>query len=227
MENQTPITPTPVTNEPPQIPVSPTLKFSKIVILAVFILVLMGGSLFAGIQIGKNQTSKIQNVNVPTTTPSTEPTSSTTINWKTYNNTNLGFGIDYPSNWQIVKDNPNTFYVIGFGKNNTFADVYITVFDNLKNLSLSEYYKNVSDTSEMTIPNPFESTSFPPQYTTIDGRDAVRLVIPGAVFNEEVAIKLENRILMIDRHLDGEGKSTDKEIESIYNEMIKTLKFSK
>ena len=198
------------------------------VLLPILVIILILG--IAGYFVFQSNSSRdlpaVQEKEVSTPSESVSPANAP--EWKVYRNEEIGFEIDYPPSWQLVKDNSNTFYVIGFAKQeyeNGSSDIYIKVFDNPSNLKLADYYKDISETSEMSIPNPFEFENHPPSYTSIDGKDAVKLVIPGALFNEETAIDLGDKILMINRHLDGEGNSIDKETETIYNNMIKTIKF--
>lgn len=76
MENPISNTVPPVTNQPPQVPATPSTNWTKIVSLVVLALVLMGSSVFAGIQIGKSQ-SNISELPKITIVPTTQPTSPT------------------------------------------------------------------------------------------------------------------------------------------------------
>nr|OGC90589.1 MAG: hypothetical protein A2V48_01490 [Candidatus Amesbacteria bacterium RBG_19FT_COMBO_48_16] len=112
MENQASNTIPPITNAPPQVAVTPTTNWMKIVPLVVLVLVLMGGSVFVGIQIGKGQVLK-QNTNLtptdqnPTITPNQDmptlvvtasPTPDATVSWKRVYNEQVGISFKYPDN---------------------------------------------------------------------------------------------------------------------------------
>lgn len=141
MENEiqpdvSPVQPLPQT--PSVIP--PSTNWSKILLFTILGLIIVAGSLFAGVQIGKNQTPNQQPIAVqptasptqivanPTALPTANPTINPTTNWKTYTNSTYKFLIKYPSNW-ISKSytladsripylhNPNNKYDIQFGYN--------------------------------------------------------------------------------------------------------------
>lgn len=72
-QNNSPVQPLPQTST--SIPTSPSANWSKILIATVLGLVVVAGSVFVGIQIGKNQTPSQQSTTVqPTATPTTAQT---------------------------------------------------------------------------------------------------------------------------------------------------------
>jgi len=139
--------------------------------------------------------------------------------WKNYSNQKYGFSLKYPTQWVEVTKNSNPWDIIGFSRDNSsYSDIFISIFDNPKNLSLKDYYKNESDTSDMYVSNPFNGSE---TYLTVDGKQAVKLQIPGAITNEEVAVLLDKKIFKIARHQEG-----NKEIENTFKTVLTTIKFS-
>ena len=129
MKNQTSNTTPPITNAPPQAPVTPSTNWTKIISLVVLVLVLMSGSVFVGIQIGKRQVSK-QNTNLiptnqnPTTNQNQEtstpfitanPTLDATVNWKTVSNEQVGISFKYPDSLLPYTNTPQVPDTTYFG----------------------------------------------------------------------------------------------------------------
>jgi hypothetical protein len=125
-------------------PVSTPTNWVKIILFISLGIVVVIGSVFVGIQVGKNQIPNQQPIAVqptalptekviyPTSLPITSitetPTVDPTANWKTYTNSTYKFLIKYPNNW-ISKSytpadsripylyNPDNKYDIQFGYN--------------------------------------------------------------------------------------------------------------
>jgi len=99
-------------------PVLPKKKFPLIVILLVVILFFGAGLVYAGMQIGKKQTTENETVKIsPTLIPEPTETVDETDNWKTYTSNDLGISFQYPSNWVIspnVSKESVTFYPRGY-----------------------------------------------------------------------------------------------------------------
>lgn len=111
-------------NTPPikpvsQASISPSTNWQKVLIFVLLGLVVIAGSVFAGIQIGKNQISNQQPISIqPTATPTqtivnpTIPKKSNSAydvsldmnTWFTFTSSNLGFSFKYPSEWGEVKE---------------------------------------------------------------------------------------------------------------------------
>jgi hypothetical protein len=115
MENLAPPTIPPVQQPLPQapIPVPTTINWSKILAFAILGLIVITGSVYIGIQIGKGQTQNQQSISTqPTVTTNTTAASPTelpinsdiTANWKTYVNAALWFSLKYPTTVQIEKE---------------------------------------------------------------------------------------------------------------------------
>ena len=114
MEYQTQLTDQPVTQISDAPVTTPKSNHSLVIGFLIVAILLVAGSVFAGIQIGKNQQLQQQSVAVapteklipstsqpsvsPTAAPAitNSPTTSTTT-WKTYENTKLGIEFKYPS----------------------------------------------------------------------------------------------------------------------------------
>jgi len=95
----------------PEVPVKPPNKWSKIVLISVFGLVLTTGLVFAGIQINKKQTSQIAIQPTPalaplttlTSQPETNRSSDETANWKAFQGQSFSF--KYPDSWKLEPSN--------------------------------------------------------------------------------------------------------------------------
>lgn len=93
------------------IPTQPPTNWSKNLLFTVLGLIIVAGSVFVGIQIGKSQTPSQQPVVAqPTASPTQiavnqtiQPTANLTTNpitdWKTYTNSKYNFSFKYPSDW--------------------------------------------------------------------------------------------------------------------------------
>lgn len=135
MENQTqpsipPFQPTPET------PVTPSINWSKIIIFILIGLVVIAGSVFAGMQIGKNQILKQpsiveQSTIIPTQTiiinPTTalptkpNPTIDPTANWKTINGKYWIFKV--PKEWYFIKCLSGNDIILGPNLSKEFRDI--------------------------------------------------------------------------------------------------------
>ena len=124
MENEVQQTIAPV--QPlPQTPsvVPPSTNWSKTLLYLVLGLVVVVGSVFIGIQIGKNQTPSQQPiVEQPTASP-TQTIVNPTADWQLYSNTQANFSINYPKEWHKV-ENANW---AGFGPQEIGEDVVLGV----------------------------------------------------------------------------------------------------
>lgn len=103
---------------PPVPIVPPSASRSKILLFTILGLVIIAGSVFIGIQVGKNQTSNqppiavlptaspTQTATNPTAIPTssaTSPTINPTSDWQVYSNTQANFSINYPKGWRKVE----------------------------------------------------------------------------------------------------------------------------
>jgi len=101
-----PVQPSP--KNPPVVPTLPPTNWLKILSFTILGLIIVTGSIFFGIQIGKNQTPSQQPIGVqptasptqivinPTALPTGNPTINPTGNWKTYINTKYNYSLQYP-----------------------------------------------------------------------------------------------------------------------------------
>lgn len=112
MRNETQQDTTSVQSIPPT-PSQPINNFSKITLLTLLGLTVIGSSLFIGIEIGKKQIANQQPITVQPANPTqpvanqvTKPLQITpkailTKDWKTFSSTTEGFTIKYPNDWNI------------------------------------------------------------------------------------------------------------------------------
>jgi len=103
MENETQPNVPPATPSA-QIPVSPSKSWLKILLFILIELVIIAGSVFVGIQIGKRQIPTQTAVNSTDLSVTPSPTTNPTANWKTYENNQYGFTFKYPLTFTF-KDN--------------------------------------------------------------------------------------------------------------------------
>lgn len=104
MENETQQN---IPQTPPLTPL-PT-NWSKVLLFTILEFVVVAGSVFIGIQIGKNQTSNQQPIAVqptasPTQTvanPTAIPAIDPTANWQSYSSSKHGFSFKYPLDYEI------------------------------------------------------------------------------------------------------------------------------
>ena len=95
-------------------PITSSINWLRIILFTVLGLVVITGSVFVGIQIGKSQTNNQKSItNQPTYFPTQviinptiesserNPTINPTADWKTYVNKEVGITFDYPSNWTL------------------------------------------------------------------------------------------------------------------------------
>lgn len=96
----------PAVNQPPVSPKKSNKSF-LVILLAILGLILAGGLVYAGVQIGKKQSLiSVSPTPMPTevlipTIPISTPTPDPTAGWKTYTNKKYGYSISYPINWDV------------------------------------------------------------------------------------------------------------------------------
>jgi hypothetical protein len=86
-------------------PVKPAKPWLKIVLFVCLGLLLVGGLVFAGYQLGKRKTQPILQL-IPTPTAVATPTPDSTADWKIYTNTKYRFSLKYPPDWGKGYDAP-------------------------------------------------------------------------------------------------------------------------
>lgn len=100
---------------PSSIPIRESTSKSNILLFIVLGLIVIAGSIFIGIHIGKNQiTTQPQIVQSPTISP-TQGVADPTANWKTYSNKEFGIELKYPNHWNTFSQ---TDTIIAFSDNN-------------------------------------------------------------------------------------------------------------
>jgi len=152
------------TNQPQEVPVQLPKKnnLPKIILFVILGLVIVAGAVYAGMQMGKKQISPTiiaEPTSIPTVIPQiTEitPTSDETANWKTYRNTEVGYQISYPPDWEL-KENVNSNYlgmITISPKSATEDNMYrgsVTVWPNyspVKAVNIQELEKNIQQAEE-------------------------------------------------------------------------------
>jgi hypothetical protein len=163
----------PVQPLPQTPPVStPSTNWSKILLSTIIGLIVITGSVFIGIQIGKNQLTNQQSINeqpiIPltqaTTTPTVLPTTpSPTINpttdWKTYINTKYRYQLLYPSDWLVQAMNGGeqltqtsvTNFRMNSDKTPAESGFSFSVLSNPNNLSLTDWIKQNPDNGTLLL----------------------------------------------------------------------------
>lgn len=110
---------TPSSTVPQALPPTPTKSshmWLRIILFIILGLIILGGAIFIGIQIGKNLTPNIQPIVAqptssstqtevnPTIQPTVKPLTNLTIDWKTYTNLDAGYSIKYPAEYSPSED---------------------------------------------------------------------------------------------------------------------------
>lgn len=165
----------------PTIPPQPTETKKKpllIALLSLGLLIILSGAVFVGIQIGKRQ--KIQTpseilFNQPTiqATPTTDPTAG----WKTYTNSQIGYQLRYPQNWNYKeRSDTNADQEVWFGTQNSENIVTLYVEKN-NHLGL------VSDGGKLItcreLSTKYEKLGEKTYTTTVGGFSATEIFLPG------------------------------------------------
>src|SRR3989344_6658497 len=98
----------PITPQPEQFPVQPQKHFlNKKFAITLVILLLLGTGAYAGIWYWQKQ--QVTQEAGPTFTPRAD----VTANWKTYTNTQYGFGFKYPNSLNVIESSQNYFRAEG------------------------------------------------------------------------------------------------------------------
>jgi len=162
---------------------------------------------------GLNNEAQIENKNTDT------------YNWQVYRNEEYGFEIKYPSSWIKISTESNLYNIIGFREkkiipgDSEYSRIYIDIKDNSNRLTLKEYYKKMSEFSDVGLPNYFEINDV--KNITIDGIECVQFpIIPGAISNKMTSILYDKKIIEINKHNDN-----NESIDEIYDLMLETIKF--
>lgn len=124
-------------------------KWLKIGLLSITGLLLVGGLVFTGMQIGKSSNLKTQMPKppiptqnlTPIETPAITPTSipNPTANWKTYTSSKYHYTIKYPENAQLITNEREDFKIFIAGKQYPFGSyIAVDVLQNPKKLLLAQ-----------------------------------------------------------------------------------------
>ncbi len=126
MENEIQPSIPPVQPLPQAPPITPSsTNWSKILSFTVIGLIVVAGSVFVGIQIGKNQTPNQQSIVAQTTAsptraavnPTIQPTVIPTSNLKTLTSDQFRFTLKYPNDWTYYKNGSNDVLKLPYIRN--------------------------------------------------------------------------------------------------------------
>ncbi len=209
-QNTPPVQPLPQT--PASVLTPPSTNWSKILLFVVLGLVIVAGSIFIGIQIGKSQAQSqqpivAQPIASPTQTavnPTAQPTSNPTADWETYSNALTNFSINYPTGWRKVE----SANWIGFGPQEIGEDVVWGVqFYNKSEKTIAQIKDEVG--KQFTDRKQTETT------ISFDGLSATKVITTTSQFADwySVSIIIDSGNML---YAIGNGAQTD----TTLNEMI-------
>lgn len=127
---------------------------------------------------------------------------------ETYTNTEYGFSLHYPSDWELVNQNGDYGRIVGFkdkttnAADPTWSAILVSYSDNPDNLSICDFYKKRSQqATDIEIPDYCAELEYSDM--TIDGRSAIQFpLISGVIGNKLTAIKKGDKIFTITMGLD-------------------------
>ena len=126
-----------------------------------------------------------------------------TSDWLTYENEEYGYAFKYPRDWEIIE---TSYATIGFrpisfvATDEEWSAVYLTLYDNPGNLSISTYYEQTDGPSNL-----FETS------LSVENREANGIkmtyfeTIPGVVANSAIAYLNNTEIIEVQMHKDQIG----------------------
>lgn len=250
MEKQIPTNTLSAADQPPQSPVTPSNNWAKIVSLVVFIIVLMGGSVLAGIQISRNQFKEITPFSTINTTinqpmqptsdsthsviaPSEYPTPSpnpSTANWKTYTNSTFGYTIKYPNNWDEVPETADTKLLIDRPLNSYLTkqggDILIFVNKKPSEYTTNKEYFDSKYNQTQTVPGTTIIKKF-----ILSEEPAIMLLEtfePGTILEatEQIEVYVYHKNNIFEIGLTGPKALVD-QYKSLFDQILSTLEFLK
>ena len=227
----------------PEIPPKPTGNRSKIILLSVLGLILVGSLVFAGQEFVKKQ---FQSGAQPTPTPVAvaTPTPNPTAEWKTYTNIKYGYSVGYPEEWKVevdasVRDFPKIYVAQeeirfngqppGSPEDDTGGsiDIEVNVYNNPSQLSFLEWLEEAAYEPEVpflgvNVPIPQQSNLSVggiPAYGVRIPADAERLVSDFL----KTFVARENKVYKIETYTDLPNYPS--EFEDVYNLFLTTFRF--
>lgn len=225
--------------QPVEAPLKQPKPWLKITLFSILGLVLAGGLIFAGIQIGKRQvvpfsvsptpvpSSVVTPVSAPPATPTsislTTPTIDPTANWKTYTDEKLGVSIKYPSDIVVLRSIPGD--MVMFTKNiNSKKDFrYITTLD-------INFRGEVGTTPEQALKGECptregESCQEKFEKVTINNAIGIRTLGPNYPYEDNYYLTINNKTSKVVRlFIFPKGDNPTEGLE-IFKEMVETFKF--
>lgn len=210
----------PLPSSLPSISNQSSTNWSKILLFTVLGLVIIVGSVFVGIQIGKNQTPKKQPI---TAQPSASLTPSPNVEWKKYSNSSYQYSVEYPSMWKTsTGDNGLT---TNFTQVSSPDFISITVHDNPNSTEIHQWLIDKS-----IVPNPNDiSTHIQEEDVIVSGSTSVKINTPANGGQFSIYIPKGNRIYSIYNNVDQNSQSSQESYDQnliIMNQMVSTFKFT-
>lgn len=161
MENeiQPSIPSTPLITPTPTVVRVQSTNWSKIILFTLLGLIIILGSVFIGIQIGKNQTPtpktitlKPTSVPVPSLSAAPSPVIANLISdWLTYQD--KYFTIKYPSDWRYINGDIGGGYHLGFGPKSVAEDTFWGIFVTSKTGPGSTTLEEIKDSLGKQFPD--------------------------------------------------------------------------
>lgn len=215
-------------------PVVPTsTNKSNVLLFTVLGLIVIAGSVFVGIQIGKTQTPSQQLIVAqPTILPTqaitsltviptqiVTPTVDPTANWKMYTNKELSF--KYPSDWEEQKTQ-----VFGSKSETEFRFDNTTTFT----FSLIGNYNQITGAPYTSLEEYLDVRSKFSSNTTVAGQIAKKIINSGgglAIAYKEVVFFTPKKDNIVSMYFSGPYYTEDdNKAENIFNQILSTSKFT-
>lgn len=214
---------------PPEVQVEPSffdkLKIHRFRILSgVLVSLVFGSVVFGAYKLGQGQ---VQPTPQPTPTPIATPTPAPTADWKTYTNTEYGYSVRYPNDWQTfeVKEGPETGIRVDFAESESFSGrkywSWIKVNDNSDGLSVKQW---VNGFSSQYSDQPEVMAGITREKEKIADVEAERVVgLPG--MTETVSVFIPKEKIIYEIVLQKGVKTLSDEAKQTFNLMLSTFKF--
>jgi hypothetical protein len=236
-QNNPPVQPLPQTST--SAPTPPPTNWSNVLLFTILGLIVVAGSVFAGIQIGKTQTPiqqpvaaqptilPTQAIASPTVIPTqiitptalltATPAIDPTANWKTYTNTKYNYSFKIPTNW--------TNYSMNDFSSQQFTNTEELLYLGPKNTDIKP--PQVMQISTYKISAYTEQEVYPPANCTVtslkvglDQTQATRKICKGMESNGYTTVKTSQYVFIIDELKDSEAN------HELFTRIISTFKFT-
>ncbi|MCL5783999.1 MAG: hypothetical protein M1142_01425 [Patescibacteria group bacterium] len=234
----------PTLQTPAPVPSQSSINWSKNLLFIILGLIVVAGSVFAGIQIGKSQTpsqqpiviqptaSPTQVVTNPITIPTstTSPTINPTTNWQSYTSSKYSFSFKYPLDYKVTASpvTGNQYNVIVDQKTNTSEAGLVPIQLSI-NMATNESGNPLVITTikeaETHYIKSFSSNLVTRKDITVANHPAVSItgVLAGSgpgegSFLHYTLVQLNNEVLVI--------QLGNKSYQSVFDQILSTFKFT-